>query len=208
LVAGASGSCHDGGIAGRQPNPELPIHASASQDEWEAWLASHHASSNGVWLRIAKKGSPAPSVSYAEALDVALCFGWIDGQKRRLDESFWLQRFTPRGPRSRWSQINRRKATELIDAGRMQAAGLAQVRAAQADGRWENAYEPQGAATIPDDFARALDSNQAAREFFSTLTGTNRYAFLYRLHHVKSPERRAQRIADYIERLSAGRTLD
>lgn len=200
--------CHDGAIAGRQPKPELPIHASASQDAWEAWLASHHASSSGVWLRIAKKGSPTPSVSYAEALDVAICFGWIDGQKRRFDESFWLQRFTPRGPRSKWSQINRQKATELIDAVRMQAAGLAQVRAAQADGRWADAYEPQGAATIPEDFARALDSNRAAREFFSTLKATSRYAFLYRLHRVKSPARRAQRIADYIERLSEGRTLD
>jgi uncharacterized protein YdeI (YjbR/CyaY-like superfamily) len=161
-----------------------------------------------VWLRIAKKGSPTPSVSYAEALDIALCFGWIDGQKRALDESFWLQRFTPRGPRSKWSQINRQKATELIGAGRMQAAGLVQVRAAQGDGRWEDAYEPQGAATIPDDFARALDANRTAWEFFATLKGTSRYAFLYRLHQVKSPERRAQRIADYIERLSEGRMLN
>jgi uncharacterized protein YdeI (YjbR/CyaY-like superfamily) len=160
-----------------------------------------------VWLRIAKKGSPTPSVSYAEALDVAICVGWIDGQKRALDEFFWLQRFTPRGPRSKWSQVNRRKATELIDAGRMHAAGLAQVRAAQTDGRWDDAYEPQSRATVPEDFARALAADPAAAEFFSTLTGSTRYAFLYRLHQVKSPKARARRIADYIDRLSEGRTL-
>jgi uncharacterized protein YdeI (YjbR/CyaY-like superfamily) len=184
------------------------VHKSASQDRWAAWLHAHHASSGGVWLRIAKKGSPTPSVSYAEALEVAICFGWIDGQKRALDESFWLQRFTPRGPRSKWSQINRQKATELIDAGRMRAAGLAQVEAAQRDGRWEAAYEPQSRASVPEDFARALEANPAAGEFFSTLTGSTRYAFLYRLHQVTRADARARRIADYIERLSDGRTLN
>jgi uncharacterized protein YdeI (YjbR/CyaY-like superfamily) len=183
------------------------VHQSANQDEWETWLRSHHASSAGVWLRIAKRGSPTPSVSYAEALDVAICFGWIDGQKRGLDESFWLQRFTPRGPRSKWSQVNRQKATELTEAGRMHAAGHAQVRAAQEDGRWAEAYEPQSRATVPEDFAHALAANPAAGEFFSTLTGAARYAFLYRLHQVKRADARAKRIADYIERLSEGRTL-
>lgn len=160
-----------------------------------------------MWLRVAKKGSPTSSVSYAEALDVAICFGWIDGQKRALDEFFWLQRFTPRGPRSKWSQVNRRKATGLIDAGRMHAAGLAQVRAAQADGRWDDAYEPQSRATVPDDFARALAADPEAAAFFSTLTGSTRYAFLYRLHQVKTPKARARRIAGYVDRLSEGRTL-
>jgi uncharacterized protein YdeI (YjbR/CyaY-like superfamily) len=194
-------------IAARKPKPELPVHKSASQDEWETWLRSHHASSAGVWLRIAKQGSPTPSVSYAEALDVAICFGWIDGQKRGLDESFWLQRFTPRSPRSKWSQVNRQKATELIEAGLMHAAGHAQVRAAQEDGRWADAYEPQSRATVPEDFAHALAANPAAGDFFSTLTGAARYAFLYRLHQVKKADARARRIAGYIERLSEGRTL-
>jgi uncharacterized protein YdeI (YjbR/CyaY-like superfamily) len=200
--------CHDGAIATGQPKPELPVHESASRHAWAAWLESHHASSSGVWLRIAKKGSPTPSVSYAEALEVAICFGWIDGQKRGLDELFWLQRFTPRGPRSKWSQLNRQKATELIEAGRVHAAGLAEVRAAQSDGRWDDAYEPQSRATVPEDFARAMQADPAAGEFFSTLTGSTRYAFLYRLHQVKTVEARARRIADYIERLRAGRTLD
>jgi len=195
-------------VTTRPPRPELPVHESASRSAWEAWLQSHHDRSDGVWLRIAKKGSPTPSVSYPEALEVALCFGWIDGQKRPLDEHFWLQRFTPRGPRSKWSQVNRQKATELIDAGRMHEAGLSQIRAAQADGRWEDAYQSQSTATIPDDFARALAAHPAARDFFATLKGTKRYAFLYRLHHVKSPERRTRRIADYIERLNEGRTLN
>jgi uncharacterized protein YdeI (YjbR/CyaY-like superfamily) len=199
--------CHDAAIAASQRKPELPVHESASQDEWAVWLESHHASSNGVWLRIAKKGSPTPSVSYPEALDVAICFGWIDGQKRGLDEFFWLQRFTPRGPRSKWSQVNRQKATELIDASRIHAAGLAEIRAAKADGRWDDAYEPQSRATVPEDFARALEADPAAGEFFSTLTGATRYAFLYRLHQVKTADRRARRIAGYIERLRDGRTL-
>jgi uncharacterized protein YdeI (YjbR/CyaY-like superfamily) len=195
-------------IAARQPKPQLPVHESASQEQWESWLHANHDRSDGVWLRIAKKGCSTPSVSYAEALEVAICFGWIDGQKRALDGSFWLQRFTRRGPRSKWSQVNRQKASELIDAGRMHEPGLAQVRAAQADGRWDEAYQSQSTATIPDDFARALDANPGAKQFFETLTGTSRYAFLYRLHHVKRPERRAARIADYIERLSEGRTLN
>ncbi len=141
-------------------------------------------------------------------LDAAICFGWIDARRRGHDETFFLQRFTPRGPRSKWSQINRSKATELIAAGRMRPAGHAEVKAAQADGRWDAAYEPQSRATVPPDFERALDDNPAARDFFDTLTGSRRYAFLFRLHHVKTKAARERRIADYIARLSAGRTLE
>jgi uncharacterized protein YdeI (YjbR/CyaY-like superfamily) len=161
-----------------------------------------------VWLKIAKPGSGQGTVSYAQALGVAICFGWIDGQKRALDDSFWLQRFTPRGPRSKWSEINRQKAADLIAAGRMRAAGRAQVESAQADGRWDAAYEPQSRATVPADLQRALDADPEAREFFATLTGARRYAFLYRLHNVKTPKARARRIAGYIELLSQRRTLN
>jgi uncharacterized protein YdeI (YjbR/CyaY-like superfamily) len=161
-----------------------------------------------VWLQIAKKGCEPATVTYAQALDVAICFGWIDGQKRAQDESSWLQRFTPRGLNSRWSQINRDKAQRLIAEGRMRPSGQAQVHTAQADGRWEAAYEPQGAATVPPDLQQALDASPRAREFFATLTGARRYAFLYRLHHVKTETARERRIASYIELLSEGRTLN
>jgi uncharacterized protein YdeI (YjbR/CyaY-like superfamily) len=189
------------------PRVELEILQCASQGDWEAWLHDHHSDTPGVWLKIAKKGSTPRTVTYAEALDVAICHGWIDGQRRPHDESFYLQRFTPRGPRSKWSQINRKKATDLIASGRMRDPGHAQVSAAKADGRWERAYEPQSRATVPSDLQRALDQNPAAQEFFDTLTGTRRYAFLYRLHNVRSPARRAQRIARYVVLLSDHQTL-
>lgn len=197
--------------APRHPSatPELPVLDPGSADAWERWLHDHHDSSRGVWLTIPKRGpgtpAPAPALTYAEALEAAICVGWIDGQKRAGDDRFWLQRFTPRGPRSKWSQVNRAKAQALIAAGRMQPAGLAQIQAAQRDGRWEAAYEPQSAATVPDDFQRALDADPAARDFFTTLTGARRYAFLYRLHHVRSPQARAKRIETYIEMLRDGR---
>jgi uncharacterized protein YdeI (YjbR/CyaY-like superfamily) len=189
------------------PGQELPIIEAKDQRTWSRWLARNHARPDGVWLKFAKKGSPTPSVSYAEALEEALCFGWIDGQVRRFDEHFYLQRFTPRRPRSKWSQNNREKATRLIAEGRMQPAGLAQVEAAQADGRWEAAYPAQSQASVPEDFQTALDAEPQAREFFETLTGSARYAFLYRLHDVTGQEHRARRIAGYIERLAARRTL-
>ncbi len=187
---------------------DLEILQCATAHEWAGWLGAHHADSAGVWLKLAKQGAPTATVTYPQALDVAICHGWIDGQKRGFDDSFWLQRFTPRGPRSKWSQINRDKATALMVAGRMQTPGLAQVQAAQADGRWEAAYEPQSRATVPEDLQAALDANPAAKDFFSTLSGARRYAFLYRLHNVRSPARRAQRIAAYVVMLSEGRTLN
>lgn len=187
--------------------PELPTIEFADSAAWERWLEEHHASSPGAWLKIAKKSAPAATVDYPQALEQAIRYGWIDGQKRGFDEHHWLQRFTPRGPRSKWSQVNRDKARELIAAGRMKPAGLAQFEAAQRDGRLGEAYEPQSRATVPEDFQRALDEHPAAAEFFLTLKGANRYAFLYRLHHVKKPEARAKRIAAYIEMLSEGRTF-
>lgn len=186
---------------------DLPIVEAGDQRAWRRWLTAHHASESGVWLKFAKKGSPTATVSYPEALEEALCFGWIDGQVRRFDEHFYLQRFTPRRPRSKWSQINREKATRLISEGRMQPAGLAQVEAAKADGRWEAAYPAQSQARVPEDFQRALEENPEAHAFFRTLTGSARYAFLYRLHDIRKPEVRTKRIAEYIQRLSAGRTL-
>jgi uncharacterized protein YdeI (YjbR/CyaY-like superfamily) len=191
----------------RRSGADLPIAEFASAREWERWLEQHHAGAPGVWLRFAKRSAAAPTVTHAQALDVAICFGWIDGQVRRLDATHYLQRFTPRGPRSRWSQINRQKAESLIDAGRMREAGRLQVVAAQADGRWDAAYEPSSRATVPDDFQRALDAEPPAREFFETLTGMRRYAFLYRLHHVRTAPARQRRIAGYIELLREGRTL-
>jgi uncharacterized protein YdeI (YjbR/CyaY-like superfamily) len=197
--------------AARKPGAakaQLPIVRCATEADWEAWLTDQAADSPGAWLQITKKGREPATITYAQALDIAICFGWIDGQKRSHDDSSWLQRFTPRGPRSKWSQINREKAQKLIADGRMHPAGQAQVDAARADGRWEAAYEPQGRATVPPDLQAALDTHPAAKSFFATLTGVRRYAFLYRLHHVKTPEARERRIASYIELLSDGRTLN
>ncbi len=186
---------------------DLPIVEAADQQTWRTWLEANHASPGGVWLKFAKKSSPTPTVSYGEAVEEALCFGWIDGQVRRFDEHFYLQRFTPRRAKSKWSQINREKVTRLVAEGRVKPAGLAQIEAAKGDGRWDAAYPAQSAAPVPEDLQQALDQKPEARAFFETLTGSTRYAFLYRLHNVVTPESRAKRIADYIELLSAGRTL-
>jgi uncharacterized protein YdeI (YjbR/CyaY-like superfamily) len=203
----AAPGAQDGRPAGSS-RPELPIVRCADTVAWERWLAAQPADSPGVWLRIAKKGCEPPTVTYDAALDSAICFGWIDGQKRAHDDTCWLQRFTPRGRRSKWSQVNRDRAQRLINDGRMRPAGQAQVDAARADGRWEAAYEPQGSATVPPDLQRALDANPGAARFFATLTGARRYAFLYLLHNVKTDKGRARRIASYIELLSDGRTLN
>jgi uncharacterized protein YdeI (YjbR/CyaY-like superfamily) len=188
--------------------PELPVVQLPDQPAWRAWLEANHEAVDGVWLKFAKKAAPVRTVTYGEAVEEALCFGWIDGQARGLDEHFYLQRFTPRRKRSVWSQINREKATGLIESGRMAPAGHAQVDAAKADGRWDNAYASPSVATVPDDFERALDANPEAKGFFEGLTGMTRYAFLYRLHQVRSPERRAARIQEYVDLLSEGQTLN
>jgi uncharacterized protein YdeI (YjbR/CyaY-like superfamily) len=185
-----------------------PILEFSDPGAWERWLETNHGVIPGVWLKFAKKAAPITTVNYAQALEVALCYGWIDGQVARYDEHYYLQRFTPRTKASKWSQVNREKATALIETGRMRPAGLAAVQAAQAGGRWEAAYAPASRITVPDDFQQALDADPGAAGFFATLTGSRRYAFLYRLHNVKRPENRAKRIADYIERLRQGRTLE
>jgi len=185
----------------------LPIVQLASAQEWEAWLEEQHETAKGLWLKIAKKAAGIETVSYPEALEVALCYGWIDGQKGSYDKRFWLQRFTPRGPRSKWSQINRDKVEELVAQGRMKPAGLATVEQARADGRWDAAYEPQSRATVPDDLQRALDENPKAKAFFETLNGVNRYAILYRIRDAKRPETRARNIEKFVAMLARGEKL-
>jgi uncharacterized protein YdeI (YjbR/CyaY-like superfamily) len=183
---------------------ELPIHLFAGPRELEAWLEENSGSSAGVWLKIAKKGAEEPSVTYGEALELALCFGWIDSQKRGFDDRHFLQRFTPRRPRGRWSKINREKAEALIAAGKMRPAGLAEVEAAKADGRWEAAYEGQRTAAVPPDLQRELDANPAAAEFFASLDGANRYAIIYRLEEAKKPETRERRLKKFLAMLERG----
>ena len=180
------------------PADPLPVVSFEDTDAWDAWLTAHAADSPGLWLKIAKKGSAGRSISYSDALDVALCHGWIDGQKGRLDDEYWLQRFTPRKPGSKWSKINTERAAALIESGRMRPAGLREVERAQGDGRWEQAYESQSRVTVPEDLARALAANQRARAFFATLDSTNRYAILYRIGTAKRPETRAKRIDAFV----------
>jgi len=184
------------------PSDPLPVVSFESTDAWDAWLAAHHADSPGLWLKIAKKGAAGRSISYSDALDVALCHGWIDGQKGRHDDEYWLQRFTPRKPGSNWSKINTERAAALIESARMRPAGLREVEAAQADGRWEQAYESQSRVTVPEDLARALAANPRAGEFFATLDSANRYAVLYRIGTAKRPETRAKRIDTFVAMLS------
>jgi uncharacterized protein YdeI (YjbR/CyaY-like superfamily) len=181
--------------------------AFASAAEWEAWLEDNHAAPDGVQVKIAKKGTGIDSVRYPEVLESALCFGWIDGRREALDDQWFLQRFTPRRARSRWSKINRETAERLIAEGRMRPAGLAEVERAKADGRWDAAYEGQRTISVPDDLQRELDARPRARELFATLTSQNRYAILYRLHDAKRPETRARRLAKFVAMLEAGETI-
>jgi uncharacterized protein YdeI (YjbR/CyaY-like superfamily) len=189
------------------PRDDLAVIAFPSLRAWEDWLAAHHEDSPGLWLKIAKKGADTATVSYAEAIEGALCYGWIDGQKGKLDDAHWLQRFTPRTRRSKWSKINREKAERLTAEGRMHRAGLREVEAARADGRWDAAYQGQATATVPPDLARELDRNPAAREFFATLTGVNRYAILYRIQDATRPQTRARRIQKYVTMLNERKTI-
>jgi len=177
----------------------------ATPEEWEAWLRAHHETvTAGVWIKFARKGSGIPTVTYRDALRVALRFGWIDGQARSHDESWYLQRFTPRRARSIWSKRNRDFATALIEAGEMEPAGLREVERAKADGRWDAAYDAPSTATVPDDLKAALDANPAAAEFFAGLDGRNRYAILHRVQTAKRPETRARRIETFVAMLAAG----
>ncbi len=187
--------------------PDLPVLAFADAAEWESWLAREPAASNGLWLKFAKKASGVPTVSKPEAIDAALCHGWIDGQLKPFDENFWLIRFTPRRPKGKWSAINCKRAEALIEEGRMRPAGLAEVERAKADGRWEMAYQSQGNITMPDDLQRALDDNESAKAFFGTLDSANRYSVLYRVHTAVKPETRARMIERLIAMLARGETI-
>jgi uncharacterized protein YdeI (YjbR/CyaY-like superfamily) len=186
---------------------ELPILLFAGPPELEAWLEENAEGSAGVWLKIAKKGAAVPSVTYAEALELALCFGWIDSQKRGFDEQHFLQRFTPRRPGGRWSKINREKCEALLAAGVVRPAGLAEIEAAKADGRWEAAYESARTAKVPVDLQRELDASPEAAAFFAELDGANRYAILYRLDEAKKPETRERRLRKFVAMLERGEKI-
>ena len=170
-----------------------------TQKAWAAWLEKNHTKSPGVWLRLAKKGSELKSVSYVEGVEVALCYGWIDGQKESYDDSSWLQKFTPRGARSIWSKINREKAQELIKSGQMKPPGLEAIEKARQNGRWEGAYDSPSGSTVPRDFEAALEKSPAAKAFFATINRANRYAILFRIQTAKKAETRARRIADIVK---------
>src|SRR5258708_21317673 len=180
---------------------ELAILFFTTQRVWIDWVAGEHDHSLGVWLKLAKKGSGVSSVTYEQALEVALCYGWIDGQKKGLDGTFWLQKFTPRGPKSIWSKINREKAEALIRSGKIEPAGLKAVKAAQQDGRWQAAYDSQKSMSVPPDFQAALHKNKKAKAFFVTLNSVNRYAILFRLQTARKAETRVKRIRRFIEML-------
>jgi uncharacterized protein YdeI (YjbR/CyaY-like superfamily) len=179
----------------------LPVQLFEDKKDWEAWINKNHMTSAGLWLRIAKKSAHIRSLSYAEALEVALCYGWIDGQKKTYDEATWLQKFTPRGPHSIWSTINREKAQALIRQGLMKPAGLNAIERAKENGRWETAYASQSKITIPEDFQAELDKNRKAKAFFAKLNSVNRYAILFRLQTAKKPDTRARRLQQFIEML-------
>lgn len=189
------------------PRDSLPVLPFRSQAAWEAWLTKQHQKSTGLWLKLAKKDSGVPSVTYPEAVESALCFGWIDGQKQPFDEQYWLQRFTPRRPRSKWSKINCEKIEALQKAGRLQPAGLREVEAAQRDGRWENAYGSHRTITVPEDFQAELDQRPRSRKRFGELSAANRYAILYRLHDARKPETRTRRMKQILAMLAEGRTF-
>ena len=178
-----------------------------SADDFLTWLAANHSTSPGLWIRIAKKGSGIQSITHPEALDIALCYGWIDAIRKADDETYFLQRFTPRTKRSIWSKINRGKIATLIADGRMHPAGLAEVERAKKDGRWEAAYDSIKSMSVPDDLQKFLDKHARARKFFESLTSQNRYAILFRLHTAKKPETRAKRFAQFTEMLKKGKTI-
>jgi uncharacterized protein YdeI (YjbR/CyaY-like superfamily) len=190
------------------PKDILPTKVFATPKAWATWLARHHVTSKGLWIRFAKAGAKTRTLTHDEALEVALCFGWIDGQTASdAEDGFWCQRFTPRGPRSKWSQINCQKAEVLITSGRMQEAGLAAIAAAKEDGRWDAAYASQKTIEVPADLQDALDRNARAKAFFATLDSKNRYAVLYRIHDAKKPETRSRRIAKFVAMLAKHETL-
>jgi uncharacterized protein YdeI (YjbR/CyaY-like superfamily) len=187
--------------------PDLPVIAFKSQQDWDAWLTSQRTRSKGLWLKLAKKASGIASVSKQEAIDAALCHGWIDGQLDSFDEKYWLIRFTPRQSASKWSEKNRARALQLVEVGRMQPAGLKEIERARKDGRWNGAYASQSTAQVPNDLRAALEKNGKAKRFFDTLDSRNRYAILYRIHTAKKAETRIARIEQFVTMLFEGKTL-
>ncbi|CAG4925971.1 hypothetical protein R54767_05247 [Paraburkholderia gardini] len=179
----------------------------ATQNEWENWLAQNEGTSTGTWLRLAKKSARQPTLTYAQALESALCYGWIDGQKQAGSEEYWLQRFTRRSAKSIWSRLNKDKAEALIAAGRMRPPGMQEIEKARKDGRWEMAYTSASNSTVPDDLQVALDANPEARTFFATLNSRNRYAILFRIQNAKKPETRARKIEEFVDMLTRGETF-
>lgn len=183
---------------------DYPTRSFESQDAWATWLDKEHSTSDGIWIKIAKKASGIPSVTYAQAVEVALCYGWIDGQMKRVDDDFFVQKFTPRRARSKWSKVNIGKVEKLIAAGTMQPAGLAEIDRAKADGRWDAAYDSPRTATVPPDLEAALDREPAAKEAFAKLKSSERYSILYSLQDAKRPETRARRITKFVDMLASG----
>ncbi len=186
---------------------ELPTLPFESKKKFSEWLAKQHDKSAGVWMKLAKKATGIPSVTYQEALDVALCYGWIDGQKGSFDDKYFLQKFTPRRPKSIWSKINTEKVERLIASGQMKSPGLKAVEAAKQDGRWDAAYKSQKNISVPEDFQSALSKNEKAKIFFDTLTGAKRYSFLFRIETAKKVETREKRIHQFVEMLEKGETF-
>ena len=189
------------------PSSDRPVKPFRSKDAWAAWLERNHERSDGLWLKIAKKSSEIESVTHDEALDVALCYGWIDGQRDRFDGDYYLQRFTPRRSRSKWSKVNTERVTRLIEAGEMRPAGLAEIERAKKDGRWDAAYDPPSKIAVPRDLQAELDKDPSARAFFDSLNSINRYAILYRIQDAKRPETRARRIEKFMAMLRVGKQI-
>ena len=190
-----------------KPNKDLPVIAFKSQQAWDAWLTSQPADSRGLWLKLAKKSSGIASVSKAEAIDTALCHGWIDGQLGSFDDDYWLIRFTPRQSASRWSENNRTRALQLVELKRMRPGGLKEIERARQDGRWDAAYAPPSTVQVPDDLRAALAKNKKAKSFFEALDSANRYAILYRIHSAKKPETRTARLEKFVTMLNEGKTI-
>lgn len=177
------------------------------QNEWEIWLTENGGTSAGIWMRLAKKGAAQSTVTYAQAVESALCHGWIDGQKQAESEAYWLQRFTRRSAKSIWSRLNTERAEALVAAGRMLPAGMREIERAKQDGRWAAAYASPGNSVVPDDLQAALDANPQARAFFATLNGSNRYAILFRIQNAKKPATRARKIEEFVGMLTRGETI-
>lgn len=190
-----------------EPKPGDTVLPFADAAAFERWLAKHHATTTVIWIKHAKKASGEPTITWTEAVDVVLCYGWIDGQSRSLDERYYLQRYTPRRSASIWSKLNRERVVRLIADDRMRPAGLAEIERAKADGRWDAAYDSPKTSVVPDDLSRALARNRTAKAAFAALDATNRYAILHRLQTAKQPQTRARRIETFVTMLAAGKTL-